>query len=158
MHKRIISVDPVTGRRKVVVINDEPSRTQQQFANSCDINNIMKQYNNNMSQIQEPVRGFYGDFSSAPDFFTARNSICQAQESFDKLPSHVRERFDNDPGKLLQFLDNKNNQDEAIKLGLVDALPNPVVPASNDDNLNDDDKGKQHKVSKASKSKDPSES
>lgn len=157
MHKKIITTDPKTGRKRVTVVNNEPSRTQQQFADSCDINNIMRQYNNNLNALQEPIRGFYGDFSNAPDYMSARLSIVQAQESFDQLPSAVRSRFDNDPGKLLQFLDNPQNQDEAIKLGLVDA---PIAKdiAVNDDDLNDDKLGKKHKNSKSTKDSSPSES
>jgi phage internal scaffolding protein len=35
------------------------------------------------------------------------------------LPAQIRSRFDNDPAKLIDFLENEQNHDEAIKLGLV---------------------------------------
>jgi len=36
-----------------------------------------------------------------------------------RLPADLRARFDNDPAQLIQFLENSDNKDEAIKLGLV---------------------------------------
>ena len=51
------------------------------------------------------------------------------------LPAQIRSRFENDPAKLIDFLDNSENLDEAIKLGLVskfEELPQVVeVPQEN---------------------------
>ena len=42
------------------------------------------------------------------------------KESFEKLDVNVRKRFENNPQKLLDFLKDDDNRDEAIKLGLVE--------------------------------------
>lgn len=151
-------ITTVNGRTRVVTVNEKPTKTQQHFESQTNITNIMKRYNNNLNAVQGPVRGFYGDFSAAPQFFEAQNSILQANEAFLKLPSNIRKRFGNDPGLLLQFLDDPSNLDEAISLGLCD--PKPYAPVSqplNNDNSNDDDQAKKHKASK-SKNTSPAES
>jgi len=56
------------------------------------------------------------------------------------LPSDVRKRFSNDPAELIDFLADKKNDEEAIKLGLK---IKKNVPGSNDEtkkskNKNDD--------------------
>jgi len=45
------------------------------------------------------------------------------------LPAQLRVRFDHDPVKLLEFLENDQNRDEAIQLGLIDGQPvvEPIV-------------------------------
>ena len=98
-----------------------PSMTQQQFADECDVNNILANYarTGDISLISKG-QGFYGDASDYPvDFNTAMQIVLDAQDRFDELPSRVRERFDNDPAKFLTFIDNPENRDEAIKLGLI---------------------------------------
>ena len=47
---------------------------------------------------------------------------------FDSLPSSLRERFSNDPSRLLAFVDDESNFDEAVKLGLLSPLPVEDIP------------------------------
>ena len=42
----------------------------------------------------------------------------QAQQSFDSIPSEIRDRFNNDPKLLIDFLSKEENMEEAVKLGL----------------------------------------
>ena len=56
------------------------------------------------------------------------NQIVAAQEAFNGLPAAVRKRFGNDPGQMLDFLDDPQNASEAVKLGLVDAPQDSQVP------------------------------
>jgi phage internal scaffolding protein len=100
----------------------EPSRTKQSFRDECDINLVMKRANGvDLSKATTPPQ--FGDFASAPDFMEAQNVIVRAREHFESLPSAVRERFGNDPAKLLAFIGDKNNKDEVIRLGLATAPP-----------------------------------
>lgn len=115
------------GTTRIRVVNEEPSMVQRHFKETTDINKIMRKYHNDMRQVAPPQRGFYGEFSNAPDYLAARISLIEAQQSFDALPSEVRKRFGNDPAQLLAFIDDKNNRDEAIKLGLIDPPP-PAPP------------------------------
>lgn len=100
------------------------SMTQQQFADECDVNNILANYlrTGDISLISKG-QGFYGDVSDYPvDFITAMQVVQDAEARFAELPAKVRERFGNDPANFLTFIDNSDNRDEAIKLGLI-AVP-----------------------------------
>lgn len=111
---------PLTGRTVVETINTEPSLTQQQFKDECDINNIMKKYATT-GQFTHVTgkQGMYGDFSSIKDYHTMVQTVLYAQEAFSTLPAEMRARFKNDPGMLLDFLQDSKNYDEALKLGLI---------------------------------------
>ena len=106
----------------VMTINEEPTMTQQQFKEEVDINNIMEKY------IKRPDptifvrngKGVYGDFSNAKDFQSSLNQILEAEDAFMSLDARIRARFENDPHKLFEFLNDRKNLDEAIELGLVE--------------------------------------
>jgi len=100
---------------------EEPSLAQQQFKDECDINNILRQFNVTGLLPEAPLSPRYGDFSGISDYHTALNAVIAAQEGFDGLPAQIRASFNNDPEQLINFLDNPENKDQAIKLGLVDA-------------------------------------
>ncbi len=113
------------GSIAVKTINSEPSRTQQQFKAQVDINNIMKKYKKtgDMSIFIKSGKGRYGDFSNVADYQTALNKVIETQDSFQSLPPEVRIKFANDPGQLLEFINDNKNYDEAVKLGLVEPKP-----------------------------------
>ena len=76
---------------QVEYVNDEPSLTQQHFAEECDINVIVEKYmitgvlGDPLSVPSNPPQ--YGDYSSASDFHAAQNLIAQASQAFDLLPA-----------------------------------------------------------------------
>lgn len=63
--------------------------------------------------------GLYGDFSGVTDFQGAHNLVLNAQKSFLELPSVIRNRFQNNPGALIQFLNDPKNESEAREMGLL---------------------------------------
>lgn len=109
----------------VITVNDEPSLTIQSEKDSCDINKIIEKFTRTgiMTNIRQD-QPMYGDFSDLCDYQTARIRVQEAEEQFMELPASIRTRFDNDPGKLIDFLGDENNRAEAIELGLV-APPQP---------------------------------
>jgi len=137
--KEIIKLE--NGNVRVRTINKNPSRTQQQFVEQCDVNNIMKKYRVT-GQITHlnTKQGVYADMSSIKNYQENLNTVIEAQNAFMALPSDVRKRFSNDPAELIDFLADKKNDEEAIKLGLK---IKKNVPGSNDEtkkskNKNDD--------------------
>jgi len=54
----------------------------------------------------------------AISFHEAMTLVVNAQAIFDHLPAETRARFGNDPGALSEFMQNPENHDEAVKLGL----------------------------------------
>lgn len=130
-HKRVTidftEVDLKTGELKPV-----PSLTKQSFVAECDINNILKQYQQTgvVKHInQKAEQGMYVDLPDELDFQASLETVRQATLAFDSLPSSVRSRFENDPSQFLEFMSNPANQDEMIKLGLAtDTRPSPKPP------------------------------
>lgn len=100
----------------------DKSLAQQQFKDECDINTIVERFGLTGTVPENFRMPLTGDFRDAPDFFTAMLKVREAGESFMELPADIRARFVNDPGRLIEFLENPANRDEAVKLGLV-ALP-----------------------------------
>ena len=109
---------------------EEPSLAQQHFKEECDINNILQKFNITGLLPEAPLSPRYGDFTGIGDYHTALNRVIAAQEEFEALPAQIRARFDNDPAKLIEFLDNSDNRPEAEKLGLVEKAAAEVVEAA----------------------------
>lgn len=108
----------------------DPGYTKQEFREECDINTIMKKYTQFgvVPEVRDP--GQFGDYTSVPDLLEAHEIVRRAADDFAGLPSDVRERFANDPVRLLGFVEDSKNRDEAIRLGLVITKPvEDVVPA-----------------------------
>lgn len=109
-------VPPVRGIRFT-----EASKTKQSFKEECDINTIVKRFGVTgvlPSSVRMPT---YGDFTDVGDFREAMEAIRTANESFAEMPSEVRERFQNDPAKFVDFCSDEKNLPEARKLGLAPA-------------------------------------
>lgn len=70
----------------------------------------------------------YGDFTGLPSYRDALMMVNKARDMFMSLDAFVRERFGNDPARLLDFLSDEKNHDEAVKLGLVNAPPAAPAP------------------------------
>jgi len=115
-------------KRLQTVISGE-SRTKQQFKEECDINTIMKKFEKTglINHIKEG--GTYGDFTNVSDYHAALNQVIEADEAFMTLPASTRKKFDNDAAKMIAFLDDSKNDEEAIKLGLK---PKPITDNQSD--------------------------
>jgi phage internal scaffolding protein len=106
---------------------EDATLAQQHFKDECDINNILRQFNITGLLPESPLSPRYGDFTGIGDYHTALNRVIAAEDEFMALPAQIRSRFDNDPAKLIDFLENQENKDEAIKLGLVNPVELPQV-------------------------------
>lgn len=127
------------------------SMTHQSFKDECDINNLVARYQRTGSWSDgmtiPSVQPSFGTFDQNFTYYEAQNLIKRAENEFMSLPASVRSRFDNDPGKLLSFVDDPANAEEAAKLGLIDSfsdqvgqvIPTPTSPSIKGDggNLND---------------------
>lgn len=115
-------VDEVSKETGLFCHADE-DRCQQEFKEECDINEIVRRFGLTgelPANVRVPVSG---DFTGITDFQSAMNAVRQAQESFMELPAEVRARFANDPQRLMEFVSDDKNRDEAHKLGLLKPKP-----------------------------------
>lgn len=98
---------------------EDATRTQQHFKDETDINNILRQFNVTGLLPQKAMSPRYGDFTGIGDYHSALNQVIAAEGEFMTLPAQLRARFNNDPQELIEFLENPENKQEAIKLGLL---------------------------------------
>jgi phage internal scaffolding protein len=109
---------------------EEPSLAQQHYKEECDINTILERFNITGMLPQSTLSPRYGDFTGIGDYHTALNRVIAAQDEFEALPAQIRARFDNDPSKLIEFLQDEANRPEAEDLGLVEKAAAVVVEAA----------------------------
>lgn len=109
---------------------EDASLAQQHYKEECDINTILQKFNISGILPEQPLSPRYGDFTGIGDYHTALNRVIAAQDEFDGLPAQIRARFDNDPAKLIEFLENSENRPEAEQLGLVETAAAEVVEAA----------------------------
>ena len=76
--------------------------------------------------------GTYGDFTDALGFQEAQNVIAEAASMFETVPAQIREQFDNDPAKFLDFIQDDANREEMEEMGFdtshLTPLEAPVEP------------------------------
>lgn len=113
---------------------EDATRTQQHFKDETDINNILRMFNITGQLPKKALTPQYGDFTGIHNYHGALNAVIAAEDEFMTLPATLRARFDNDPAALIQFLDNPENKNEAIKLGLVNKpeASAPVLESSSE--------------------------
>lgn len=130
-HPTFISAYSVKNRSQILFPAE--GRTKQSFKDECDINNIMRRFEQTgtLSHLNNRTPVF-GDMEEI-DFQGSLNIVVEAQARFALLPATVRDRFANDPSRLLAFVQDEGNREEAIKLGLVRSAeppPQSTPPAS----------------------------
>lgn len=104
-----------------ITIIDDPSLTQQHFADDANLNTIMKRYGVTDGAIPPAAMDprFFGDFTDAVDFREALDRVRAATEHFNALPADLRAQFNNDPVLLHDWVSSPDNWEEAVKLGLL---------------------------------------
>lgn len=96
-----------------------PSQTKQSFTKECDINNILKKYQKTGALDHVNKHEAHYGFASSTDFTEAMETVARGQTMFNELPSTIRTKFENDPGKFLDFVQNPENKKEMQELGLA---------------------------------------
>lgn len=101
---------------------------------TTNINDMMARYEKTglitdliTGQRRQPV---YGDFTEVGDYHTMQIKMARVSQAFDLLPAKVRARFENDPAKIIEFLADLKNDQEAISLGLKPKAEPKVAESS----------------------------
>jgi len=106
--------------------DDHEFRAKQSFAAECDVNNILAQYDRTgMLSHLAKIEPRYGD-TTGFDFTRSMDLLNEAEKMFMGLPASMRAEFDNQPANFFEFVQNPQNRDEAIKMGLI----RPSIPPS----------------------------
>ncbi len=106
------------GPRVQLSFSDE-SRAKQSMRDECDINLIMARYAKHGMIDHFAKHGAEYGFASGITFHEAMNVVTKADSMFSDLPAEARTRFGHDPGVFLEFIQNPENAEEMIELGLA---------------------------------------
>lgn len=109
-------------KKPKVQFNCDPDQglTEQNHKDDVDINNILAKYQKTQTlEHRNEYRGEYG-FATSQTYEEAMQVVAKATSMFEDLPSHMRQRFNHDPGNFLQFVQNDKNAKEMVKMGLAE--------------------------------------
>lgn len=100
------------------------SLTQQHMAAEADINNLVNRHLNNPRRVplgdpHATRQAQFGDYTSM-DFQAMQNAVADIEQKFAGLPARLRARFQNQPYQLVRFVENEENREEALKMGLIE--------------------------------------
>lgn len=105
-----------------------PSLTQQQEAQSCDINYIIKRYRATGVLPLNKATPIYCDVSEVSDYARCLTYIQDADARFLAIPADIRQRLGNSPDSFAAGLKNPDNYAYAVEHGLI--APSPAAPVA----------------------------
>lgn len=116
--------NPIRNRVVVDCSNDVPL-TEQSHLEEVNINAIVKRHGIDLINKVAAMRTseYMFDDVTGNDFQEAMNILVKAGDGFSQLPSAVRKQFDNDPAKFLDFVQDSNNQEQLVEMGLATRIP-----------------------------------
>lgn len=99
--------------------------TVQAGIEDADINVMMKRFGVTGHFPESPKTPMYGDFTHITDFKTALEAIQTAMDNFMEFPAELRQRFENNPQRMLEYME-AGGSPEALR-ELMQAKP-PLQP------------------------------
>lgn len=121
------------GSRRVQTETPGESRTQQHLHEQTKMSSILARYDRTGQFNHVNVSpGMYGDFTQYQDLRSNIEKVRSAQAQFDQIPAQIRNKFDNDPTRLVEYLSNPSNLDEAESLGFLVRRQEPKKSPNDD--------------------------
>lgn len=112
--------------------NENVSLTEQHHKDEVDLNIVLARMGVTDGSIPPEIalnERFYGDFTEPLDLRSALDAVNRAKEQFAMLPAALRRRFHNNPAELYEFVSDRDNTEEAVKLGLLTKTEEKTPPA-----------------------------
>lgn len=104
--------------------SDQPSKVQEQFADACQTDTIIRKYN--MMGVNPFIAAGgsqYLDTTQIPSFVAAQNAQVKVKEYFEGLPSDIRLEFNNDPMQFAEVVSDPRNAEYLREIGVLAPLP-----------------------------------
>lgn len=105
----------------------EPSLTKQEFGRDCDINNIVAMYKKGRPMPFTVTPGMFADVSEMGDYKTAVDVLMEAEILWRRLPLEVRQKAGGSPAAFLDYVNDPENAESLVDMGLVTAAPEAKV-------------------------------
>lgn len=104
--------------------SDLESKVQEQFADACQTDTIIRKYNMlGVNPFIAAGGSQYLDTTEIPSFVVAQNSQVKVREYFEGLPSDIRLEFNNDPAQFAEAVLDPQNADYLREIGVLAPLP-----------------------------------
>ena len=109
------------GSRKVQLNCVGASKTRASQQKETEINGIIRKFDRTgtLTHVTRSIPRF-DDVTQLSDYKSALDQVLKAQQMFGELPSDLRAEFGNDPAKLIEYLSDSKNLEDAAKKGLVE--------------------------------------
>lgn len=131
---------PILKRKRVQIMFDEPSLTEQTHSQSCDINYIVKKFTETgilpTRTYENPQYGFAPEI----DFKSALDLVKNTQREFDELSDTEKALFGNNSGQYAEFLTNYE-EDAVLFEDDIEAKPDTSVSQTAKDSKESDSDG-----------------
>lgn len=104
--------------------SDKPSKVQEQFADACQTDTIIRKYN--MMGVNPFIAAGgrqYLDTTQIPSFVAAQNAQVKVKEYFEGLPSDIRLEFNNDPMQFAEVVSDPRNAEYLREIGVLAPFP-----------------------------------
>lgn len=107
-----------TATKRVITTSDNPSLTDESFADECNISLMIEKYR--VSKIPpRTVDVSYGHSPTIEDYQKAQYLLAEVKTNFEGLPSSVRDEFKNDVQNYLEYIGDKANLKDCYERGLI---------------------------------------
>lgn len=110
--------------KRVTLDASHDGKTRQEFADECDINVLLAQYERTgvLSHINQGAPDYF-DATDVPDLQRSLDIVHKAEQAFMTLPAKVRAEFENDPIKFVQYAENPENLERLREWKLAPPAP-----------------------------------
>lgn len=110
-------------RKRQSIDVSKGGKTDQSFKKMCDINVIIANATKTgLLSHEKQSLGQYIDNTQIPSLLDAQLLIRDANNSFMSLPAQIRKLMDHDSTKLVDFVNDPENQDILLKHGILEKV------------------------------------
>lgn len=115
--------------KRVTLDASKDGKTRQEFADECDINVLLAQYEKTgvLSHFNQGQPDYF-DATSVPDLQESLDIVRRAEQAFMTLPAKVRAEFENDPLKFVAFAEKPDNLEQMRAWNLAPPIPQEDPP------------------------------
>jgi len=127
----------------------DKSLAQQHMKEETDINTIVQTFTRTGMLPQHSLPPLAEDFEQIGSFQDALDLVVAAREAFQQQPADIRNRFNNDPVRYVEFCSDPANKEQMRKWGLYSPEATARFNAEDLDRQNLIEEGKNARAAKS---------